>query len=293
MSRGREAALFSQPTNLNQPPTHPTNQPTNQCPPAPPDVFIFLLSIRAAGRGLNLQTSDTVVIYDPDPNPKNEEQAIARSHRCVRVCVAFGVVRLHNHHTLVKDTRPTLIKHTHIHTHAPHTPHTHAHSFGQKMEVKVFHLESIIDPQIHPGLRSVQAAYAEKKAANDAADATAAAAGADAASAADGESGGGGGASRLERQHSFGGAGEGDKKHLYADSIESLMRNMIQKVKIDMASEVIDAGRFDMQTSNSERRQKLEELLADEDRQRVAQNEVGAFRLVWLRRWVGGLVIGL
>lgn len=45
------------------------------------DIFIFLLSIKAAGRGLNLQTSDTVVIYDPDPNPKNEEQAIARSHR--------------------------------------------------------------------------------------------------------------------------------------------------------------------------------------------------------------------
>ena len=45
------------------------------------DVFVFLLSIRAAGRGLNLQTSDTVIIYDPDPNPKNEEQAIARSHR--------------------------------------------------------------------------------------------------------------------------------------------------------------------------------------------------------------------
>ena len=38
------------------------------------DKFIFLLSIRAAGRGLNLQTSDTVIIYDPDPNPKNEEQ---------------------------------------------------------------------------------------------------------------------------------------------------------------------------------------------------------------------------
>ena len=44
-------------------------------------VFIFLLSIRAAGRGLNLQTADTVVVYDPDPNPKNEEQAIARAHR--------------------------------------------------------------------------------------------------------------------------------------------------------------------------------------------------------------------
>ena len=45
------------------------------------EAFIFLLSIRAAGRGLNLQTADTVIIYDPDPNPKNEEQAIARSHR--------------------------------------------------------------------------------------------------------------------------------------------------------------------------------------------------------------------
>lgn len=44
-------------------------------------MFIFLLSIRAAGRGLNLQSADTVIIYDPDPNPKNEEQAIARSHR--------------------------------------------------------------------------------------------------------------------------------------------------------------------------------------------------------------------
>ena len=29
------------------------------------DAFIFLLSIRAAGRGLNLQTSDTVIVYDP------------------------------------------------------------------------------------------------------------------------------------------------------------------------------------------------------------------------------------
>ncbi len=37
-------------------------------------TFIFLLSIRAAGRGLNLQSADTVIIYDPDANPKNEEQ---------------------------------------------------------------------------------------------------------------------------------------------------------------------------------------------------------------------------
>ena len=30
---------------------------------------------------LSLKSADTVIIYDPDPNPKNEEQAIARSHR--------------------------------------------------------------------------------------------------------------------------------------------------------------------------------------------------------------------
>jgi len=45
-------------------------------------AFIFLLSIRAAGRGLNLQSADTVVIYDPDPNPKNEEQARATPAAC-------------------------------------------------------------------------------------------------------------------------------------------------------------------------------------------------------------------
>ena len=41
------------------------------------------MTIRAlpACRGLNLQTADTVIIYDPDANPKNEEQAIARAHR--------------------------------------------------------------------------------------------------------------------------------------------------------------------------------------------------------------------
>ncbi|KFM28455.1 ATP-dependent helicase BRM [Auxenochlorella protothecoides] len=102
------------------------------------DAFVFLLSIRAAGRGLNLQSADTVVIYDPDPNPKNEEQAIA--------------------------------------------------------------------------------------------------------------------------------------------SIESLVRNQIQRVKIDMANEVIDAGRFDQQTTNDERRQTLEALLKDEARTSQAQNTVPTWR---------------
>ena len=50
-------------------------------------------------------------------------------------------------------------------------------------------------------------------------------------------------------------------KRLYTDSIESLVRNKIQKMKIDMANEVIDAGRFDMQTSMAERKETLESLL--------------------------------
>ncbi len=50
-------------------------------------------------------------------------------------------------------------------------------------------------------------------------------------------------------------------QRLYADSIESLVRNKIQALKIDMANEVIDAGRFDMQTSMGERRQTLEDIL--------------------------------
>ncbi|CAK0787464.1 hypothetical protein CVIRNUC_010684 [Coccomyxa viridis] len=139
-------------------------------------AFIFLLSIRAAGRGLNLQSADTVIIYDPDANPKNEEQAIARSHR-----------------------------------------------IGQTKEVRVIHFEAVVD--------------ADKP-----------------------------GTSQQEQQ-------DGQVAR-YADSIESLVRNNIQKMKIDMANEVIDAGRFDMKTTMGERRQTLEDMLQDEERLKKAVNQV-------------------
>ena len=45
------------------------------------DVFVFLLSTRAGGLGLNLQTADTVIIYDSDWNPQADAQAEARAHR--------------------------------------------------------------------------------------------------------------------------------------------------------------------------------------------------------------------
>ncbi|XP_074272874.1 ATP-dependent helicase BRM [Silene latifolia] len=150
------------------------------------DCFIFLLSIRAAGRGLNLQSADTVIIYDPDPNPKNEEQAVARAHR-----------------------------------------------IGQKREVKVIYMEAVVDKipshQKEDEFRS-------------------------------------GGSVDLEDDL----AG----KDRYIGSIESLIRNNIQQYKIDMADEVINAGRFDQRTTHEERRMTLETLLHDEERYQETVHDV-------------------
>jgi hypothetical protein len=46
-----------------------------------PNPSIFLLSLRAAGTGLNLTTASYVILYDPWWNPAVEAQAIDRSHR--------------------------------------------------------------------------------------------------------------------------------------------------------------------------------------------------------------------
>jgi SNF2 family DNA or RNA helicase len=45
------------------------------------NASVFLLSLRAAGTGLNLTTASYVVLYDPWWNPAVEAQAIDRSHR--------------------------------------------------------------------------------------------------------------------------------------------------------------------------------------------------------------------
>ena len=183
------------------------------------DCFVFLLSIRAAGRGLNLQTSDTVIIYDPDPNPKNEEQAIARSHR-----------------------------------------------IGQSKEVRVFHLEAVTDAAaaaVAPA-PAVAVAPAQTDNGNNA------------------SAGGGpkreGGEKGVNNNTATTAppplAPNTPPRRLYGDSIESVMRNQIQRLKIEMASEVIDAGRFDQRTSMEERRHTLENLLQDQDRSTKAVNTV-------------------
>ncbi|XP_028769230.1 ATP-dependent helicase BRM isoform X2 [Neltuma alba] len=156
------------------------------------DCFIFLLSIRAAGRGLNLQSADTVIIYDPDPNPKNEEQAVARAHR-----------------------------------------------IGQTREVRVIYMEAVVD-QIP--------------------------------------------SHQKEDEHRSGGTvnleDELAGKDRYMGSIESLIRNNIQQYKIDMADEVINAGRFDQRTTHEERRMTLETLLHDEERYQETVHDVPSLQEV-------------
>ncbi|XP_022733076.1 ATP-dependent helicase BRM-like isoform X2 [Durio zibethinus] len=156
------------------------------------ECFIFLLSIRAAGRGLNLQSADTVVIYDPDPNPKNEEQAVARAHR-----------------------------------------------IGQTREVKVIYMEAVVDKisshQKEDELRS---------------------------------------GGTVDFEDDFAG------KDRYMGSIEGLIRNNIQQYKIDMADEVINAGRFDQRTTHEERRMTLETLLHDEERYQETVHDVPSLHQV-------------
>ena len=45
------------------------------------NIFVFLLSTRAGGLGINLTAADTVILHDIDFNPYNDKQAEDRCHR--------------------------------------------------------------------------------------------------------------------------------------------------------------------------------------------------------------------
>jgi SNF2 family DNA or RNA helicase len=55
-----------------------------------PDKFIFLLSTRAGGLGINLTAADTCIIYDSDWNPQADLQAQDRCHRIGQTEVSYG-----------------------------------------------------------------------------------------------------------------------------------------------------------------------------------------------------------
>ena len=44
-------------------------------------IFIFLLSTKAGGMGINLTAANVVILHDIDYNPYNDKQAEDRCHR--------------------------------------------------------------------------------------------------------------------------------------------------------------------------------------------------------------------
>ncbi|XP_064153358.1 SWI/SNF-related matrix-associated actin-dependent regulator of chromatin subfamily A containing DEAD/H box 1A [Anguilla rostrata] len=46
-----------------------------------PDIFVFLISTRAGGLGINLTSANVVIVHDIDCNPYNDKQAEDRCHR--------------------------------------------------------------------------------------------------------------------------------------------------------------------------------------------------------------------
>jgi SNF2 family DNA or RNA helicase len=97
LAEGQKVLLFSQfvqmlklleaECKLRQIPTHVLTGETKERQTVvqgfqdDPSASVFLLSLRAAGTGLNLTTASYVVLYDPWWNPAVEAQAIDRSHR--------------------------------------------------------------------------------------------------------------------------------------------------------------------------------------------------------------------
>jgi len=90
--------------------TEPRGEPRN-CPRGEPP-FVFLLSTRAGGVGLNLTGANTVIFYDADWNPQLDRQV----PRCGRDAQPFPIGRRHGPSTQAVDrahrlgqTRPVLV----------------------------------------------------------------------------------------------------------------------------------------------------------------------------------------
>jgi SNF2 family DNA or RNA helicase len=57
-----------------------------------PKYFVFILSTRSGGVGINLTGADTVVFYDSDWNPAMDQQAQVRATAAAAAAAAAGAV---------------------------------------------------------------------------------------------------------------------------------------------------------------------------------------------------------
>jgi len=56
------------------------------------DIFIFLLSTKAGGLGINLTAANVVILHDIDFNPYNDKQAEDRCHRLGQIRSATAIL---------------------------------------------------------------------------------------------------------------------------------------------------------------------------------------------------------
>lgn len=61
------------------------------------DIFLFLLSTRAGGLGINLTSANVVILHDIDCNPYNDKQAEDRCHRVGQTRSETESLLLHNY----------------------------------------------------------------------------------------------------------------------------------------------------------------------------------------------------
>ncbi|KAL6005071.1 hypothetical protein ACLOJK_005632 [Asimina triloba] len=80
-----------------------------------PGAFVFMISTRAGGVGLNLVAADTVIFYEQDWNPQVDKQALQRAHRIGQVnhVLSINLVSAHTVEEIImrRAERKLLLSH--------------------------------------------------------------------------------------------------------------------------------------------------------------------------------------
>lgn len=93
--------------------------------------FIFMLSTRAGGLGINLATADVVILYDSDWNPQVDLQAMVSPGPAI--CQSQSSRRCPHHHPGAGHLIPALTLLSIL-----TSPQDRAHRIGQQKQVRVF-----------------------------------------------------------------------------------------------------------------------------------------------------------